>query len=188
MNNKEFEEISKARNMFKINKVEEAIEVLENMAQKKSTYAIFELGKIYKEGVYVKKDLLKAENLLLLSGNLGYEKSFYILGQLYLEKKEYRNAKRSFEKNKSNPYSEYELGKLYYYGKGCSISHHKAFVLFLDSAKNGCVLASYMIGYQYYYGDGIRMNKEKGKLYLIKAIRKRVPDYFNIYNRIQTNC
>ena len=188
MNNFEFEEITKARNLLGTSMIDEGLNILENMAKRKSRCAIYELGKIYMEGKYVKKNLLQAENLLILSGNLGYEKSFYLLGQLYLEKKDFRNAKRSFEKNKTNPLASYELGKLYYYGKGCSISHHKAFVCFLESSKNGCALASYMIGYQYYFGDGIKMNREKGKNYLIRAIRKNVPDSFKVYDRLQTNC
>ena len=55
MNNKEFEEISKARNMFKINKVEEAMEILTD--EKFDTIKKLSMEKLTKYSKFKSKEI-----------------------------------------------------------------------------------------------------------------------------------
>ena len=88
MNSLEYEIIMNSKKMINSEKLEEiqkGIEMLEDLANQKNKYALYELAKLYQEGKVVQKNIKKACNLFIFSGELGNNKSFYNAGKIFLE-------------------------------------------------------------------------------------------------------
>lgn len=184
MNSKEYEIITEVRKLLENNEVEKGIYMLEELASSKSRFAVYELGTIYKEGKYVEKNIKKAFNLFVYSGELGNLKAYYDAGKIFFEEKDYKNAKRFFEKAKYSIDAYLELAKMASKGLGMNASKHQAFLYYNDASKLGSPIADYYLAEAYINGSGVKMDIGKGKHYLNRALRKGIFDKYQLKNRI----
>lgn len=187
MNSLEYERIMESRELFKTmekENIEKGLAILEELAESKSRYAIYELGKFYKEGKYVDKNIKKAFNLFVYSGELGNLKSFYDAGMIFKENKDYKNAKRYFEKAKYSLDAYLELGKMALEGRGMKSSKHQAFIYYNEASKLGSSKADYYLAEAYINGNGVKVDYKKGQHYLNKALRKHEKDVFKLEDKI----
>lgn len=133
--------------------------------------AMFDLGKLYQNNLYVEQDNTKAEYLFrhALRGYLRVEQKKpsdffeYQIGRIYALKtgfQDYVEARNWFEKSagKGNIYAMFALGNLYYYGNGTDIDYQKAFAYLHASAEKGCVHAYFRLGYMLRKGIGCAAN------------------------------
>ncbi|MDD6302935.1 MAG: tetratricopeptide repeat protein [Bacillales bacterium] len=191
MNTEEYDIISYAKHKIKQGdeqSIKEGVLTIEKLAENKNKYGLFELGLLYRDGIGVERNLSKACNLFLFSGEEGYEKGYYELGLIYLyDYKYYDNAKRFFLKCKKNKDAYYQLGLMASKGLGFKLSKHKAFEFFIEASKKGSADADYMLADYYLHGIGIKLNVLKGKYYLKRALRKNVEDYYNLASLYKDN-
>ena len=98
----------------------------------------------------------------------------YKIGLDLLKKKDYDNAIKYFEESASQGNSEaiYQLGKIYYYGKGVEKNYQKAKEYFEKNEIIEHVMSIYYLGIIYYYGRGITKNIEIAKEYFTKSANK----------------
>ena len=189
MNSKEYEIIMKARELFKTGEkeeIEEALELLEDLASKKSRFAVYELARLYFEGIYIEKNIKKAFNLFVYSGELGNTKAYYDAGMIFYDNKDYKNAKRYFEQAKYSSFAKLKLGEMAIKGEGMRASKHQAFLYFSEASKLGNPDADYLVSECYLTGSGIKMDFQKGKFYLNKALRKGVEDKLNLKEKTKS--
>ena len=86
-------------------------------------------------------------------------------------------ARQEFEAKKAeaakgDPIVLYELGELYYFGKGTGRNHAEAFKAYTQSATKGYVLAEANLGYLYERGQGTGRDYKKAMEWYGKAAEK----------------
>ena len=86
-------------------------------------------------------------------------------------------AKQDFEAKKAeaakgDPVVLYELGELYYHGKGTGRDYAEAFKVYTQSAAKGYVLAEANMGYLYERGQGVGRDYKKAMEWYGKAAEK----------------
>jgi len=86
-------------------------------------------------------------------------------------------ARQEFEAKKAeaakgDPVVLYELGELYYFGKGTGRNHTEAFKAYTQSAAKGYVLAEANLGYLYERGQGTGRDYKKAMEWYGKAAEK----------------
>ena len=86
-------------------------------------------------------------------------------------------AKQDFEAKKAeaakgDPVMLYELGELYYHGKGTGRDYTEAFKVYTQSAAKGYVLAEANMGYLYERGQGVSRDYKKAMEWYGKAAEK----------------
>ena len=182
MNSREYEIIMNAKKLINCNDKEvqtEGIESLEELANEKNKYALYELAMLYYEGKIVGKNIKKACNLFVFSGELGNLKSFYNAGKIFQQKGEIETAIRFYEKAKFSPEANLELAKLYY-KKTTSV--HKSITYFINASKLGCPEADYFLAEIYLLGKSVKVDHQKGTYYLNRALRKGIQDKSKLKN------
>lgn len=115
---------------------QKSIPALEEAAKLDSPKAINELGYYYATGGgNFSKDTEKAEQLYMKASKMGYEISWYNLGCLYFEKKEYAEALNAFTKaaDKNIPEAVFNLAVCYHYGLGAAKNEDRALELYQKS-------------------------------------------------------
>ena len=122
-----------------------------------SPYATCRIGEIFMFGLKKKKwnpmnnirrNYRKAIEYLTLGSTLEYPKANYLLGTLYLRKKDYNNSIYYLELSASVCYPDaiLELGMLYYHGTTTlQKNFHRAYKYFEHSACHGNELAIFMM-------------------------------------------
>ncbi len=70
-----------------------------------------------------------------------------------------------------NPYDQYLLAKMYYYGYGTEKKYHEAFVWFKKAANNDNSEAMQYLAWMLWYGQGCEINKQSAIEWERKAIR-----------------
>ena len=139
--------------------------------QNGSTNAAQGLGYLYLYGKGVKIDYDIAMKYLLMIKN--DENGFVtdMLGEIYLEKKDYLIAKKKFEEaaQKGNARAFWFLGYMYYWGEGISINYDKAFKYYSSASSKGYNHANYTLGLCYYYGHGCEEDNDKALYYFSKV-------------------
>ncbi len=133
-----------------------------------SPYATCRIGEIYMFGLKKKKEIRmnpinnircnyrKAIEYLTLSSTYGYSKANYLLGTLYLRKKDYNYSIYYLELSASVCYPDalLELGMLYYHGTTeIQQNFQKAYKYFEHSAHHGNTLGIFMLRN---FGDSIK--------------------------------
>lgn len=182
MNSREYEIIMNSKKLLKTEvkeNIDKAIERLEELANEKNKYALYELATLYKEGKYVDKNIKKACNLYVFSGELGNFKSFYEAGLIFMRNNELETAIRFFEKAKFTPEAFLELGKI---TRRKKTAYHKAISYFIQASKLGCPEADYILAETYILGLGTKVDINKGKYYFSRARRKGINDYKKLKN------
>lgn len=116
-------------------------------------YALYKLGKFYMDGEYVKKDLHKAEELLLKTSNMENCYAQYRLAKLYLDNNsdlfDLEKGLNYLFKSASNgyKYALYQLGKIYYNGKYVEKDINKSIQYLISAAEKDCECAERLLEY-----------------------------------------
>lgn len=160
---------------------EAAYEFMLEEAERGNVYAMYDMGKIFAQGIFVEPDKEKAEGWYdrALSAMLAVDKEKknaclqYRIGKMYQyglgTKENLAEAAAWFLKAADKEYKSalYSLGMLYLHGKGVEQDHAKAFELFLRSHKKGNPYAAYELGKLYESGKGTeKKSGESRKLFL----------------------
>ena len=145
--------------------------------------AMFDLGKMYQNNLYVDKDSKKAEYLFkhALRGYILLENAEpsdffeYQIGRIYALETEFQDYDKErgwFETaaDKENKYAMFALGKIYYYGNGTDIDYEKAFDYMSKSAERRCVHSYFRLGYMLRKGIGCEENIEESDKWFSKMI------------------
>lgn len=158
--------------------MEAAYEIMKEEAENGNALAMYDVARMYQQGIYVEADEEKADEW--------YQKSFqafhysvqraekkghrafleYRIGKLYQyglgTEEDFGKAAEWFEKavGAEYKYAQYSLGTLYYHGKGVEQSYRKACHLFKLSHEQGNPYASYEVAKMYEKGIGTEKNLE----------------------------
>lgn len=127
--------------LYKNHNILKALELFQAESEKGNVLAIFDLGKMYRNGLLGEENISKSDEY--------FQKA--LQGFLALEP----TAKRL------KPYVQYRIGKMYALGLGTEQDFSKAFAWFEKSAAAGNKFAQYSLGGLYYYGNGTLQNYEK---------------------------
>ena len=156
---------------------EAAYEFMLEEAERGNAYAMYDMGKIYTQGIFVEPDEEKAEKWYnrALSAMLAVNKEKknaclqYHIGKMYQyglgTGENPTEAAAWFSKAAEKEYSSalYSLGMLTLHGKGVAQDHAKAFALFQRAYKKGNPYAAYELGRLYESGTGTEKNQEKAE-------------------------
>lgn len=189
MNSKEYEIIMESKKLLRSKNQEDinkGLEMLNHLANEKNKFAIYELATLYLEGKSVEKNIKKACNLFVFSGELGNIKAFYDAGKIFKKNRDYETAIRFFQKAKYTPNAFLEIGKMYDKGLGVSRSIRKAYEYYLEASKLGCPEADYLLSESYIYGLGVKIDFNRAKYYLNRALRKGIKDNLHLLNVINS--
>ncbi len=127
--------------LYKNHDIPKALELLRTEAEKGNVLALFDLGKMYRNGLLGKDNIPKADEY--------FQKA--LQGFLALEP----TAKRLRD------YVQYRIGKMYALGYGTEQGYTAAFEWFKKSATAGNKFAQYSLGSLYFWGNGVPQNYEK---------------------------
>jgi len=134
--------------------------------------AQYELGKTYKEGVLVPKNIKKAAYHLAKAAQRNHNKAQFEVGMIYFYgengKKDKEVAKELWNKSArdGNIDAMYYLGKYYYESYR---AYKNAYEWFSKAAGKGDNRAQYMLGIMYYNGKGISKDVISAKYWLLEA-------------------
>lgn len=156
---------------------EAAYEFILEEAERGNAYAMYDMGKIYTQGIFVEPDKEKAEKWYgrTLSAMLAINKEKknaclqYRIGKMYQyglgTKENLAEAAAWFSKAADQEYSSalYALGMLTLHGKGVKQDYAKAFNLYRCAYKKGNPYAAYELGKLYESGKGTEKNQEKAE-------------------------
>lgn len=160
-----------------------ALELLQAESEKGNLLAVFDLGRMYADGLGVEIDTDKAQEYYALALDgfeaLEIQKPWkyleYRIGKMYAQglgtEQDYELAAEWFTKSASQKYkfAEYSLGGLYYRGQGVQQSFQKAFELYLRSAKQGFPYADFDVAKMFRDGIGTEKNEEQSHCHFEKA-------------------
>ena len=127
--------------LYKKHDIPKAFELFHAEAKKGNVLAVFDIGKMYRNGLLDDENIPKSDEY--------FEKA--LQGFLELEP----TAKRLKD------YVQYRIGKMYALGYGTEQDYTKAFGWFKKSAAVGNKFAQYSLGSLYYYGNSVSQNYEK---------------------------
>ena len=127
--------------LYKNHDIPKALELFRTEAEKGNVLALFDLGKMYRNGLLGKDNIPKADEY--------FQKA--LQGFLALEP----TAKRLRD------YVQYRIGKMYALGYGTEQGYTAAFEWFKKSATAGNKFAQYSLGSLYFWGNGVPQNYEK---------------------------
>ena len=146
----------------------EAVRVLERLWDGGYTVAAHQLGKVWRDGLYDTKDLLKAERWFRLSAEAGNDYSQYALGKLLQGEGRIPEAITWYEKAAAqrNQYAHYRLGKLYLTGKDVPKDVTVALEHLTASAEARNQYAQYTLGKLYLMGRDVPQDRELAVKYL----------------------
>lgn len=148
-------------------------------AAKGNARAQFYLGKLFYFGRYGKKNCKSATKWLLKAAADGEEDAYELLGDLFVHSPVYLTDDRSDDEqalkwNKKaveheSALAQFNLGLMYYEGKGVRQDYAKAVSLFDKSVENGCDRAYVYLGTCYREGLGVEENLEKAFNFYLRA-------------------
>lgn len=118
------------------------IETLKKSANMGCVHSLYLLGKYYMDGVFLKKDLNKAEKAFIKAGNM------------------------------NNCYAQYRLSKIYFDSNGDLFNPQKGMEFLCKAASSGYKYALYQLGKIYYNGVFVEKDINKAIQYLIAAAEK----------------
>lgn len=150
---------------IKEGKIEEGVNHLTLSAELGNKNAAYKLGRLYREGTSVKKNLSKAVAYLEQSAEKKHAGAFY---QLYLIYNKECKDKLAFDNLKKacdleDPQALYQMGILSEQGGVVKKDREQAFFYMELSYKLGCPEAALRLGRYYYSGVGVEINFKKAK-------------------------
>lgn len=102
----------------------------------------------------------------------------------------YKYAFKFFSESakEGNADAYYQLGTMYYVGKGVKKNRKKAFVFYSKAAEKGHVFAQNMIGIMYYKGQGTKKDTKQSFYWLSKSAKqgnKYAKSYLEKYKKME---
>ena len=171
--------------LYKNHDVPKALEMFRSEADKGNILAIYDIGKMYRNGLLGDENIPKSDEYFqkALQGFLAIEPTAkrlkdyvqYRIGKMYAlgcgTEQDYTKAFVWFEKSATagNKFAQYSLGSLYFYGNGVAQSYEKPFEYYKLSADNDNVYACYETAKMLRDGIGIEKNAEQAEKYFQKA-------------------
>ncbi len=159
--------------------VVEKIERLETRARAGDLRAQVALGRVYEKGEGIKPDPVKARDWYKLAAEKNYNEAHYALGMLYADPEipftSYSKAAEHFRQAANiggHAEAQYELGRLYYKGRGVPNDLAEAFKLYRRAAVQGHPVAQYLLGTMHNFGWGVRIDKIEAYVWLSLALPK----------------
>lgn len=161
----------------------QALELLRAESQNGNMLAVFDLGRMYADGLGMEMDTDKAQEyyaqaldgFLFLENKKPWKYLEYRIGKMYAQglgtDQDYELAAKWFDKSATEKYkfAEYSLGGLYYRGQGVDQSYEKAFELYLRSAKQGFPYADFEVAKLFRDGVGTEKDEEQSNHHFEKA-------------------
>lgn len=164
---------------------EKALELFLSEAENGNVLAMYDLGRMYADGLGVESDNDKANKYYAkaLSGfeqveaQKAWKYTEYRIGKMFAQglgtEQDYETAAQWFELSaeKKYKYAQYSLGRLYYRGQGVEQDFQTAFSLYLKSAKQGFPYADYEVAKMYWDGVGTEKDADKSNEHFKKAFK-----------------
>ena len=180
---------NKGLNYYNKKDYDNAVIVLTQAAEKKSTEAYHLLAYCYHYGLGTVQNIPKAIEWYEKAEKAGISASTNNLGIIYRDGSgvpiNYEKAYNYFAKahNKGNNFGTVNLGDCYKYGRYVSKNINRAVELYTEAANKGMAYAQRTLGNLYYNGDGVAVNYQKAFEYYKKAADQGDND--SIYNLAQ---
>lgn len=154
-------------------KIIKAVKWLEEAAGQANPFADYALGRLYKEGVLLEKDMEKAVFHLQRAADAGNSFAQYQLGKIYLEE-EYKNIPAAVQyltlaADQKNELAAYRLGRLYLIGEDLPKNIERALYYLDMSAEAGNQYAQYVLGKLYLIGKEVEQDREKAYEYFSRS-------------------
>lgn len=134
---------------------------LSKAADAENDAAEYQLGKLYRDGLHVAKDIEKAVSLFTAAAEQKNSFAAYALGKLYLTgtdiPKDIIAAVKwlTVAADLDNSYAQYMLAKLYLAGEDVPKDISKAVEFFIRSARQNNTFAQYQLGKLYLQGENV---------------------------------
>lgn len=141
----------------------EAIDLLNILIEKRNPKAIYELALIYHE-INPHKYQNKIINLLVWSGELGYLNSYFELGLIFYQNRNFQEAYRFFKKS-NNPKRFLYLGIMEFDNKIKNGNYKNAIYYFIRGSNKNVKECNYYLSICYHYGYGVKIDKVKEAFY-----------------------
>lgn len=171
--------------LYKNQDIPKAFKLFCAEAEKGNVLAVFDIGKMYRNGLLGDENIPKADEYFkkALQGFLAIEpiakrlKDYvqYRIGKMYAlgygAEQDYSKAFTWFEKSAAvgNKFAQYSLGSLYFYGNGVAQDYEKAFEYYKLSANQDNAYACCETAKMFRDGIGIEKNAEQAEEYFQKA-------------------
>ncbi|MEG0693641.1 MAG: SEL1-like repeat protein, partial [Oscillospiraceae bacterium] len=162
---------------------EKALELLQAESQNGNMLAVFDLGRMYADGLGVEVDNEKSQQyykqaldgFTFIENRKPWKYLEYRIGKMYAQglgtAKDDAIAAKWFEKSANQKYkfAEYSLGGLYYHGKGVEQSYEKALKLYQRSANQNFPYADYEVAKMLKSGVGTEIDEKLSDYHFRKA-------------------
>ncbi|WP_312907011.1 MobP3 family relaxase [Tissierella praeacuta] len=162
---------------------EEAFYLFQSEAEKGNALAMFNLGRMFADGLGMEIDIAKAHEWYgkaltafhKVEDRKPWKYTEYRIGKMYSQglgtEEDYEKAAHWLTPSAEQRYkfAEYSLGGLYYRGQGVEQSYERAFDLYLRSAKQGFPYADFEVAKMYRDGIGTDRNKKESDKYFRSA-------------------
>lgn len=171
--------------LYKNQDITKAFELFCAEAEKGNVLAVFDIGKMYRNGLLGDENIPKSDeyfektlqSFLKLEPTAKRLKDYvqYRIGKMYAlgygTEQDYTKALMWFEKSAAagNKFAQYSLGSLYFYGNGVPQNYEKAFEYYKLSADQGNAYACYETAKMLRDGISIEKNAEQAEEYFQKA-------------------
>ena len=134
---------------------------LTHAAESGLDYAQYALGKLYRNGGPVERDLTRAVIWLSQAAEQGNQYAMYALGKLHLETDNPATALRWFQRSADlgNQFAQYRLGKLLLSGDGVTKDVAGAVCWLTQSAEQRNQYAQYALGKLYLLGKDVPQDR-----------------------------
>jgi|SRR5579885_52563 len=139
--------LHRAHQLLKTDAVTALIE-LSSLAEKGSIMAMIYLGNAYKLGQGTRIDQSQSERWYRRAADAGSMPAYYELGRVYLERKQYEEAKQAFTVAADRGYipAVHFLGRMFFYGQGVTRDVRKASELLERASAGGSIYARRILG------------------------------------------
>jgi TPR repeat protein len=139
-----------------------AFDSLQRLWDEGYTIAAHQLGKLYRDGIFVLPNMEEAAIWFQRSAESGNDCSAYALGKLLLEQGEIEDALRWLEQaaGQNNQYAQYRLGKVCLSGEVIPKDIDAALEHLTSAAGRGNQYAQYTLGKLFLLGQDVEQNRE----------------------------
>lgn len=164
---------------------EKALNLFLAEAENGNVLAMYDLGRMYADGLGVESDNDKANEYYskalsgfqLVEAQKAWKYTEYRIGKMFAQglgtEQDYETVAQWFELSaeKKYKYAQYSLGGLYYRGQGVEQDFQTAFSLYLKSAEQGFPYADYEVAKMYRDGVGTEKDADKSNEHFKKAFK-----------------
>ncbi|WP_053956320.1 MobP3 family relaxase [Inediibacterium massiliense] len=162
---------------------EKVMEFLKSESEKGNVLAVFDIGRMYADGLGVEINAEQAKNYYtkalegfqFVENKKPWKYTQYRIGKMFAQglgtEQNYENAADWLSKSSAEKYkfAEYSHGGLYYCGQGVDQNFEKAFELYLRSAKQGFPYADFEVAKMFRDGTGTEKDENQSNIYFQKA-------------------